>query len=377
MTSLRSQTEALHPICLEIKDKYGLDVIIMRSDQFGLEAAKDLPTFDYSTLTSVNMCPRWGIVRNVLQLRMHNSGRSMPLEAGRASHDVYAASRLWSLRERGLIKHFEHHCLRLFDEERTDAMWDQVNYCAPSDAQHRQFAIAALETSGYYDDPMDKRRTVTNIEEACLAYLRRIDYATYPVWIEDETDPVTRVGIELPIDIVINVEGLWIRYIGRMDGLHLDTKHSNRMLPLENKTGSRLDDSWASSFILSHQITGYAVGIAIMLDIAMPAEAAVPGMAIPIPKNYDLAGIRIEYTKRHIGHVKAWLDWIVHTVPIILEWIDEPWNAPTETRSCTRYFRSCSMIPFCEEPDPEERRQWLEEEMTHEPWSPLDDLKEN
>jgi hypothetical protein len=45
--------------------------------------------------------------------------------------------------------------------------------------------LSALETSGFYDDPRDRRRTMTNLEEACIAYIDRWNWTRMPVWIRD------------------------------------------------------------------------------------------------------------------------------------------------------------------------------------------------
>jgi hypothetical protein len=44
------------------------------------------------------------------------------------------------------------------------------------------------------------------------------------------------------------------------------------------------------------------------------------------------------------------------------------------THSCNRYFRPCSLIPFCAS-DREEQERIIAEMVTDE-WSPLDDGKE-
>ena len=55
---------------------------------------------DYSTLTAVNMCPRWGIIHAFHGKRFeHGTERAMPLEAGRAMHDVFACVRLFDMLE--------------------------------------------------------------------------------------------------------------------------------------------------------------------------------------------------------------------------------------------------------------------------------------
>src|SRR6187402_565636 len=57
-----------------------------------------LPWVDYSSLSAVNTCPRWGIIHSIHGKRLPTGvERVLPLEAGRAMHDVFAACRFFDL----------------------------------------------------------------------------------------------------------------------------------------------------------------------------------------------------------------------------------------------------------------------------------------
>src|SRR5690606_16451904 len=150
-------------------------------------------------------------------------------------------------------------------------------------AQRIAFSLAALHTCGFYDDPSDKRRTTTNIEEMCIAYMDKYDWSTsLPIILEDYVGGPT-AGIEIPIDITLEYtfatetikdyprtqfqfsdDGqpfLRYRFIGRADGIHWKDGTDNVIRTHENKTASRLGDAWEMSHIMSHQHTGYMVGL--------------------------------------------------------------------------------------------------------------------
>ena len=47
-----------------------------------------------------------------------------------------------------------------------------------------------------------------------------------------------------------------VYYCGKIDGVH---EWENDLIVAENKTASRLSDSWRMPFAISHQVTGYIV----------------------------------------------------------------------------------------------------------------------
>ena len=300
----------------------------------------------------------------------------MALECGSAAHEVFAAVRLWQLRT------YQHktdlsdfHGPRLFGTTRYEAMLQAVSLCSNEDprTQSLAFCLSALESSGFYDDPRDRRRTMTNLEEACIAYIDRWDWNRMPVWIRDADDPQTDVGIELPFDIVlsfmlVNGDVREYRFIGKADGLHT---RGGELYLHENKTASRLDEAWQQSFLLSSQVTGYCLALGLWAGKAI-TKAEIYGLSIPLPKNYDFGGVVRESVSRYSHHFDRWFHWFLHTVETERAYENNPVDAPKYTHSCNRYFRPCSMIPFCDASD-EEQQQVLGEMYTDE-WSPLHEV---
>ena len=361
--------------------------------QFRLATPDDahLPAFDNTKLVAINTCPFWGIVRYGLHKVMNSANRAMALEAGGAAHEVYAAIRLWTLRK-SAPGHFEHHGVRLFGQENFAKMKEHLQSREDEQTQLINFAIEALYSSGFYDDPDDKRRTLTNIEQGCITYIDRMDF-TPPVWIQDITNPARLVGIEVPFDIVVSFDipvpyklteinylspdyevdvstapqvTKQVRFIGRIDGIHA---HENNELRIhENKTASRLNDAWRQSFYMLHQITGYCIAASLITGRTIE-KAKILGMQIPQPTGSRQDGISADTVTREPHMLERWVSWFYHTVSLYEKYIDDPTSAPKYTHSCNRFFRPCSFIPLCYSDD-EEHRQIIDE-MDTDAWSPL------
>ena len=334
-----------------------------------------LPAFDNTKLTAINTCPTYGILRYEMHKRMPASGRAMALEAGHVMHDVFAAVRLWELgfvqQEREL---FEYHGYRLFGAARFARMKDAIR--EPVDETMRlNFCLEALYSSGYTDDPRDDRRTMTNLEVCAIAYIQRYEFGKWPVWIRTLGNPKSDVGIEVPVDMVIEFDlrdgsTFSIRFTGRMDGVHIGRNHTSVVIQ-ENKTASRLNDAWTQAFYMSHQITGYCMAMSLWTQHPV-SEAIIRGITIPLYKNIDYGGVVTLPVTRDQHHFTHWVSWLYHTLQVWREHKDDVINAPRYTHSCNRYFTPCSFIPFCAVDDEEKQRTI--EEMVHDEWSPLNEI---
>lgn len=338
------------------------------------DIAAGIVAYDNTKLVAINTCPTWGILRYGMHKTMSGEGsRAMPLEMGSAAHEVFAAVRLWQLRayqKQTVLSEF--HGPRLFGAARFQAMLNSVDEREDERAQSLAFCLTALETSGFYDDPSDRRRTMTNLEEACIAYIDRWDWNRAPVWIRDPSDPCSDIGIELPFDVLITFtleDGTVhkFRFIGKADGLHM-TKELDEVILHENKTASRLDDAWRQSFHLNSQPTGYMIALGVWAEAPI-RKGDIFGMSVPLPKNYDFGGLVREPVNRYSHHFERWFDWFLHTALLERSYADDPMAAPKYTHSCNRYFRPCSMIPFCDADDEEQRV--ILSEMREDEWTPL------
>ena len=348
--------------------------------EFRLTTADDmgLETFDHTRLSAINTCITWGILRYSMHKKMKDEGRAMSLEAGSAMHEVFAFIRLVTLLnqmdddekpEDFVEQAWLHHGNRLFGAARLEHIKKEIKPAGDVVEVCKRGAIAVLDTSGFYDDPRDKRRTLSNLEECAYAYVNRWRF-DHRVWVRDPDNASSDVGIEIPFDLVVTTNagnGLRFRLTGRIDGIHWD--NLGRLTVHDNKTASRLGDAWTMAQQINHQYTGYCVAASVFSQHVV-RHCDVLGLAIPLPKTYDYGGFTREPMMRHDHHIRRWVDWLVHTILLAREFKDDPINAPKYTHSCNRYFRPCPFIPFCYADDDEQRI--ILEEMVHDEWTPLD-----
>lgn len=321
-----------------------------------------LTPVSFSILTAYDTCEVWGTVRYGMRRTFENSGRALALEAGEAMHRVFAALRLYKLEMDGLGGHFEYHAHRIFGEQAASLL-GRVRNSEDHFINTNSFALEALHSSGYYDDPFDKRRTLANLEECTLAYSRAMYSRQHPVWVQDVDNAESAVGIEYPFDYTLTFSdygqldtSLAVRYIGTIDAIHV--KDGVAYIE-ENKTASRLDDSWASSFDLSHQVTGYTI-FGSLLTGQHVNEAVIRGVRIPQPRRAtEDSGIRNKPTTRNDDMRERFLEWIFAMYMKYLRTKDDPETAVRSTMSCNRYFRPCALVPYCDTSGPDERADIL------------------
>lgn len=342
-----------------------------------------LPAFDNTRLVAINTCPTYGIVSYTLNKRIRAGGRSMALEAGKAAHEVFAAHRLHHIREHGSRVYglneadtgrlFRSTGIRLFGEARFTEMVDAIDPHEDVRTQQIAFCLAALHNGEFYDNPADRKRTVTNIEEMCIAYMDKYDWQDQMPVIYGGT-----VGIEIPMDVTVSytmTDGSIEEYrlIGRVDGIHWKDEKKEELRLHENKTASRLDEAWRESHTMSHQHTGYMIGMSALTGQQI-RNTLVLGSALPMPIAYNINGLARVPVIRHDYEVISWFDWFLETIRMHDRYADDPANAPHYTHSCNRYFRPCPLIPLCASP-PEDRVEMIAE-MHDEHWSPLDNTAE-
>ncbi len=343
----------------------------------------EISAYDHTILSAINTCPTWGLVRYGQHKVMPDVGRAMALEAGGAAHESFAAVRLYQLWKHNINQNdtimlaaVDHHGERLFGRERFEKMKSVLDENALERTNVINFALEALYSSGFYDSDSDKKRTVSNIAEAMIVYIDRFDMKRYPVWIRDQENPKTDVGIEIPFDIVVTITystrhdrlKLKRRLIGILDALVFD---NDKLMVDENKTGARLDDAWLAQWQLSHQITGYCIAGNTFTGLECH-KARVVGMRIPIGKVL-FEGVRVEPVNRSMFQYIDWAKWFIHSIETFEAFEDNIKDAPRYTHSCNRYFRPCSLTAYCGS-DEEERSRILEE-MVHDEWNPTKDTR--
>lgn len=336
--------------------------------------------FDNTKLGAINTCPRWGLIRYNEHRVMSTNNRAMALEAGSACHEFFAAVRLLTLLYMGLDKHFAYHGERLFGKDRfltmITHMGDSGIFMTNTQAQ-LSFCLEALYTSGFYDDPNERKRTMSNLEAACIAYFDRWDFGREKIWVMDVNDHTQPVGIEMAFELGIKfnwpdhhfkpLEDHEYRFTGKIDGVSLK---DGQICVDENKTASRMDDAWRMSFDMAHQVTGYIVAGALLThtDLLEHNSAIVRGLQIPLPKN-DSGVLKLNVS-RTSSAIIDWGRWLYHTIELSEQYKESPTDAPAYTHSCNRYFSPCSYLALCTA-DSKDRKEIMENEMEVKEWSPL------
>lgn len=328
-----------------------------------------LPAFDNTKLVALNTCPTWGLITYDQHKHMYD-GRIMALEAGKAAHEFFAAHAYMYGQANGFDS--ENEGIRLFGEERFQNMLASVSSLEDFRTRMLQFSITALETSGFVDDDSDKKRTMANIEEMCIAYADFYDFNEYPPAVIDG-----HLCVEIPFDITITFDdriyaGLGFvqqyRFIGKIDGLNWSDTDKTKLRVRENKTASKLGEHWENAFEVTNQTTGYQIAASCLFDIPIN-ESIIYGTCLPLPKNIFLNGLARVPAIREQHHYDDWFIWFYDTVQQWEKHRSNPTMAPKYTHSCGRYFRTCSMIGLCQAPADE--REDIMNNMFHKEWSPL------
>lgn len=365
------------------------------------EEDKHLPTFDNTKLVALDTCVRYGIIRYQMHKNWEGSTKPHALTAGSAMHDIFAAVRLWQLFWYDLAdceykeEVLKHQMIRLFGEERG---LSYINYFEKNTREDLiALCLALLYSSNYQEDPEDKKRTFSALEESAINYINRWDFKRYPIWVRDKNDPNTDVGIELPFDLVItfsyytgeyalaggNPDSIYdvqeiksYRFTGRLDGLHIDPQATNPDLTKgalfldENKTTSRIMENWGDQYEMSTQPTGYMIA-AKYLTLEPVYEGRIILLSVPVPSKSVHGGYSMHRLTRQEYEFDRWFNWFYELAQVEHQNKDNPFDAPVSPHSCFRYFRPCSMLPFCKASN-EEQREALEE-MVEDKWDVLDE----
>jgi hypothetical protein len=282
----------------------------------------------------------------------------MALEAGGLMHQMFGAVRIWQLEHmQGLPAHAKATAKRIFGLDR----WKQIQRIhSEIDTREGLLEIAfnTLNTAGWVDDPEDSNRTLSNMESATIVYVdeRMPHMANWPIYVADEKKPDSLVGIEQVFDVVlVYADGYKVRYIGTVDGLVIKAATSDFHID-ENKTASRLDAGWRSSFDLSHQITGYVAASTTVFGFPV-FRSRVTGLKIkPTQKGEDV--YPLEPLPRTSDNVRQWAQWVRDRATVFERYEHDYEHAPRFTHSCNRYFRPCALLPFCSDSVGGRAEQW-------------------
>ena len=172
---------------------------------------KGLREFDNVKLVALETCPTWGIVRYEHHKLYKSPRRMMALEAGVACHQAFSSVRLGdsttTVQSSTMMTRTTNQrpCSAWFNcsDDRAHA-W---RLCMDSGEDvERAIMLGALEifnSSGFYDDPDDKRRTTPNIEEALIVYVSRYPLGKMMPVAAHLQDAIPFVGVEIPVSMLL------------------------------------------------------------------------------------------------------------------------------------------------------------------------------
>lgn len=208
-------------------------------------------------------------------------------------------------------------------------------------------AFEVLHTSGFEDDPRDETRTIANMELSSIYYIdeqiKKLE--NWPIYVADAGDPQCMVGIEQAFDIVVDYGDKGIRFVGTLDGLLHNMNHDGRLTVDDNKTAARMDRGWLLKWDISNQITGYIAATPVVFGI-QARYARIQGLKIrPTDRGDDISAL--EPIERTDEVINTWARWLRHSVEMYEKYVDNWEHAPRYSHSCSRYYRPCSLIPFC------------------------------
>lgn len=298
----------------------------------------------HSRITNILTCPTFGCVHN--QRQYPSTSRILPLEAGGAMHEVFAAIRCWQLEH---VQKLKRHALVTAERVLGLARWRNcVSHTKDKRDNLIELCFNILHTTGYQDDEGDKVRTMSNMELAIINYVdERLPFMeNWPIWMADKRDPYAPVGVEQIFDVELHYsDKLILRYIGTIDGLVLNLARDGRAEIDENKTAYRLDEGWRMSFDMSMQITGYCACSTTVFGFPV-LHSRTTGLMIRPTRQGD-AVQPIEPLVRDAVSIQHWGAWVRHGAELFSRYADDFEHAPRYTHACNRYFRPCVLIPFC------------------------------
>jgi hypothetical protein len=339
---------------------------------------KHLPAFDNTKLVALDTCTRWGILTYQMHKVWPGSKKSQALSAGVCLHEAFSAIRLWQLywydlgpRSETTDAILDNQGKRIFGSHR----WlNFLQECFATNTREAlvDFVYQVLHTSDYDEDPADKKRSMSAIEESALNYINKYQFTACPIWVRDKNDPNTDVGIEIAFELVIEFtykayppeephfeKRKCFRFTGKLDGLYIDPSITNADLSKgalvveDDKTTSRITDNWSEGYQLDTQTVGYMLAAKVFTNQDC-SHFRIKKVSLPVPAKSTHGGISVYRSSKPDYMFTQWFDWFYNLADTAKVYEDRPIEAPISPHSCIRYFKPCSMLPFCVLSKPEQ-----------------------
>jgi len=174
-------------------------------------------------------------------------------------------------------------------------------------------------------------------------------------------------GIEYPFTILLPIKhpetGSYLSYAGRFDAF---TRHDNsgRYYVVDEKTTSRLGESWFMQWDMDSQMTGYIWAAKYFLDGDAEVMAQVRGISI-LRNEYGHAEVPIV---RSAYMINQWYAQLLEDIERMLECYKVLYWDKALSNACTEYGRPCDYAMLCKSADP---HQLIEGNFKEERWNPL------
>lgn len=311
---------------------------------------------DHSVANSMHSCPKYAMLRYINGMVMEGMGRAMSLEAGSALHRAFAFHRLWWMWNHPATgpvfkKRINLMGQRIFGVENDEGMWPDMRRFLAKDKE--QGVLHALYTSGFYDEPSDKVRTMSNLEEALLYYVMQYDIEEYPPF---------EVEVALPFGVEWD-SGERLIYLGRADAVCSDGKD---IIVEDNKSSTQVGaKGWEHQWHVSHQLTGYMIGASLKYNKPV-RRARILGLKTKLPVKATSDSFMAIPTSRNDLQIEAFFQWLLDAWRKVLRFKDKPFDATMYTSNCYMYFTPCMFIPVCTSDN--RPTDWTGFE--HNPWHP-------
>jgi hypothetical protein len=240
-------------------------------------------------------------------------------------------------------------------------------------AYNEQVAIEAAVEAGceFYGDfqaPDKSLKTKARLITALRYY--------YEQWPLDEDLPPAPGGIEMSFNVELPIlhpdTGRPLRYVGRFDCLAQDVQ-IGRYYINDEKTASRLGDTWINQWDMDAQMTGYIWGV--QQTLGRPAEIVAQIRAVSILK-YECGHAQVEIVRPQ-WQVDRWYEQMLRDVRRMVETYERfgPGSRMNldhvdmaMSNVCYEYARSCDFMKLCKSPNPERLIEG-NYEVVH--WNPL------
>lgn len=174
---------------------------------------------------------------------------------------------------------------------------------------------------------------------------------------EDGLTPVEG-GIECAFQLMLPIANPdapheYLKYVGRFDMLATDPQR--RYYIMDDKTASRLGDTWDMQWDMDSQISGYFAGARNMLvkqGISLEGiemQGLIRGISI-LKNDYGCTEVPLTRTS---WFIQQWYRQLLRDVTrMIASYKNDEWDKAMNS-SCTNYARRCEYMTLCLSPDPE------------------------